>query len=76
MRNVKRKLTYDDVDSFFKAAEKERKPELPPLTVRGLQAFFQKENPVRWWRMQRDLRWMKKKMVKKGYRAEDARWLL
>lgn len=71
----KHRLTDQDVESFFAAANSKPK-EIRPVTIGSLRKEIRTVNPVRWVRLQRDLRWLKKQMRKRGYREEDARWLL
>jgi hypothetical protein len=48
----------------------------PPKNLLQMQAAVARRNPRRWRRMQRDLKWLEKRMKKMGLNPEDARWLL
>lgn len=66
-----RKPTDNEMASWFTATET-----APPRNLEQLRYIIRQENPVRWWRLQADLKWIKRVMKKLGYNPEDARWLL
>lgn len=70
-RGAPRPLSGVDITAFIEAAESK-----PPRGVPEMRRYVQLKNPVRWRRMQRDFRWMQRKMKKLGLNPEDARWLL
>lgn len=45
-------------------------------SVDEVRRMLRNQNPVRWWRLQRDVRWMKRMMKRKGINPEEFRWLL
>lgn len=69
-----RYLTENDVSSFMKAASE--RPRYTRRTREALQHMLRMRNPWRWRRLQSDLAWAKKVMVKAGYDPEEIRWLL
>ena len=72
-KSTVRKLTDEDIDGFYAAAEKRPMKE---RTIVNIQEEIKLKNPVRWNRMQRDLKWLKKQMRKMGLNPEEARWVL
>ena len=67
-----RRLTSDDVDSFVEAATLRKEPR----TTAQARAAIRQSNPVRWWRLQGDLKWLRREMKRMGLNPEDARWIL
>jgi hypothetical protein len=47
-----------------------------PRTFDSVRIQMRARNPVRFWQMQRDMRWLERQMKKAGYNPEDARFLL
>ena len=71
---TRRKLSEEDVADFL-ASRPTQKP-IPTMTVRRVQHDIMVKNPVRWMRLQKDLKWLQRVVKKMGYQPEDARWLL
>lgn len=74
-RNERRNLTEDDRLSWYDAAG-EREKAIRPQTVADVQALVRNRNPIRWYQLQSDFRWLKKQMKKLGLNPEDARYML
>lgn len=66
-----RQLTEADIASFEQAHMQK-----PPLSTDQVRSIIKHKNPVRWWRLQQDLRWIEREMRKLKMNPEDARWLL
>lgn len=66
------RLDEHTIESFMAASEK--RPQ--QMTIDLLQAKLKRKNPVRWNRLQSDMRWMRRQMVRMGRNPDDARWLL
>lgn len=66
-----RLLGDDDYDEIFAntypVRERKRK---------DIQTTIRESNPIRWARLQRDYRWVQRRMKKMGLNPEDARWIL
>jgi hypothetical protein len=74
-KSEKRRLTPDDVEGFFLAAEKRPKP--PALNKKlALQDILFRKNPWRWMRLKGDIKWMRRVLEKEGLDPEEFRWLL
>lgn len=58
----KRQLTDGDVEGWFKTAHNPLREEM------------EKKHPYRWARLLRDVRWIKKEMVKLGLNPNDFKW--
>lgn len=66
-----RQLTEEDIASWD--AQHMQKP---PKTAERIRYEIKRANPVRFWRLQQDLAWLKREARKRGMNPEDARWLL
>jgi hypothetical protein len=62
-----------DLSGWFNAAIE---AQTSRRTQEDIARHIKSRNPIRWRRLQRDLRWVKKEMKKLGLNPEDARWLL
>jgi len=67
-----RRLSGDDIASFYKAADNRTSP----LTREEILARLQRKNSYRMWRIRYDFRWLQRQMKKMGQNPEDARELL
>jgi hypothetical protein len=47
-----------------------------PKTRADIIAELKRRNPHRWWRVNHDYRWLKRRMKKMGYNPDDAKELL
>lgn len=65
----RRTLTEQDIASFDVT-------QTPPQNMDMVRAALKSRNPVRFNRMQRDMKWIRNRMVKMGLNPEDAPWLL
>jgi hypothetical protein len=64
----------DVIDGWLKAAS-QRKP--PAKRDRAtLRNYLHARSPWRWRRLQRDLRWAERQLLRLGMNPEDARWIL
>jgi hypothetical protein len=63
-------MTQDELDSLLG----ERAP--AQRTVDQIRWEIRSRNPIRWRRLQRDMKWAKKVMKKLGYNPEEVRWIL
>lgn len=57
-----RQLTPEDIDTWFEAA------------YNPLQEKLRRKNPLRWARLQSDIKWAKKEIAKMGYDPNDVKW--
>lgn len=73
-RYDRRPLTEDDLQSWQDAVTK--RPTGKAKTEEDVKALIRNRNPVRWWQLQRDFKWVQKEMKKMGLNPEDARFLL
>jgi hypothetical protein len=64
-----RQLTDEDI-AWFEDTKLDK-----PLTMEDVKALLRQRNPVRWWRLQNDFKWMQRQLRKMGRNPEDARWL-
>lgn len=71
---MRRRPTEDEIEDWFAGTARPSRPHVSE--VRVLQDSIRKKNPVRWHRLQKDLAWLRKQMVKHGHPPEKARWLL
>lgn len=71
-----RDLTDRDVVSWDDALNTREGGTTRPQTIEEVRTLLRKKDPVRWWRIKRDHRWMQKQMLKLGLNPEDARFLL
>ena len=69
-----RDLNDIDVQDFDEAAS--RRPSVKPQTQAEIRAWLAAMNPVRWRRMQKDLKYYRKKMAKAGLNPDDFRFML
>ena len=67
-----RRLKEEDVDMFLEATEQRPKPKNRDQIIEAIKA----NNAYRWWRLNRDYQWLRKRMKKMGYSPDDARELL
>lgn len=67
-----RKLTDEDFDAWEVASNSR----MPERTRENVRALIRQRNPVRWNRMQRDLKWVAKEMEKINLNPEDARYII
>jgi len=65
-----RQLTPEDIASFD-----QQFLEKPPPNREQMIEILKRRNPVRWWRLQSDYRWMRRELKKAGRNPEDARWM-
>ena len=68
----KRPLTEHDINSWLKAAD----ARTGPVSREEIIAYFKSKNAHRWWRINYDVRWIKKQMVRLGLNPEDWKELL
>ena len=68
----RRTLDENDLLSFQTATEQRK----PALEVTDVQTWLKRQNPWRWSSLQREIKWMRKKMVKLGLNPDDAGWYL
>lgn len=54
----------------------ERSKDAPPKTLTSIRTLIKNKNPVRWWQLQRDFKWVQKEMKKMGLNPDDARYIL
>lgn len=47
-----------------------------PKSIDKIRQQIQRDNPVRWARLQREFRWAQKRMRKLGLNPDDVRWIL
>lgn len=68
-----RRMTHTELGRLFDAGIQK-----PPTstTIEELRKNIRLRNPVRWKRLQKELRWVEKQMKKMGHNPEDARWIL
>lgn len=64
-----RTLSQSDVDGFFSSAGKR----VTPLKSAEIAHKLRQDNPVRWWRLQKDIKHYRKLMIKMGLNPEDWR---
>ena len=67
-----RKPSEADYTSWDQAAEHRPRPRSTEASRRAIML----DNPVRWNRLQREFKWVQKRMVKMGLNPEEARWIL
>ncbi len=63
-------MFYDDIDPKNFHTKRTRPNELT------LEELFLKKYPYRFKRMRRDMKWLRKQLIKRGYNPEDARFML
>lgn len=68
-----RRTASEIFDGLTAAMEERVRPTDP---IKTGQSRIRAVNPARWARLQRDVRWMKRVMKRKGMNPEDFRWLL
>ncbi|HEY6021733.1 MAG TPA: hypothetical protein VIY48_18245 [Candidatus Paceibacterota bacterium] len=54
----------------------DERPLVRQKTIDDIRAELRSDNPWRWMRMRSDVRWMRRRMKKRGYNPEDFRWIL
>lgn len=69
-----RDLTPEDRESWYDAAS--QRPEANERTIENLKLLIRNRNPVRWWRIRNDYKWLQREMLRLGMSPEDARFLL
>lgn len=67
-----RDVTVEDRASFFDAAANAK----PPKNIEEMRQRIANKNPVRWSRLQREMKWAGKEAIKMGMSPEDVRWIL
>lgn len=67
-----RRLKEEDVDMFLEAAEQRPPTKDKTQIIESIKA----NNAYRWWRLNHDYKWLKKRMKKMGYSPDDAKELL
>jgi hypothetical protein len=71
---MKRRPTETDLAGWFDETP------LPPRPVKSdrenLRELIRVRNPVRWYRMQKDLEWVRRQLIKLGRDPNEAKWLL
>lgn len=72
--NLLKRVEHTDLGRWFQAAI--ATPPAPPSGVEAIRSAVRQKNPVRWARLQREFRWMQRRMKKMGLNPEDARWIL
>jgi len=75
-RTQRRDLTNADYDAFDAALDERAAAPMKPQTRQQLRALIRKRNPLRWWSLQNDLRWVEREMKALGYNPDDARYIL
>ena len=68
-----RTLTDEDKAGWFAAAMEQPRS---PRTMESLREDVRRRNPVRWRRLQRDIRWVRKEMKRLGLNPDEWRWIL
>ncbi len=71
---MKRRPTPDEMSDWLSAEPRAARP--VRSDEQALRHIIQNKNPVRWRRLQSDLRWMERQLVKLGRNPKEARWLL
>lgn len=71
-KSQKRPLTSNDIERWLKAADSRS----GPYSADEIVAYIKAKNPHRWWRINYDVRWMKKQMARLGLNPEDWKELL
>ena len=74
-RGIRRDVTEKEVGDWLGAAE-QRERKIRPRTADAIRLELRRRNYVRYWRLQRDFKWMQKEMKRMGLNPEDARNLL
>lgn len=69
--NTPRPMSDEDFDSIMST-----KPPRSQRTTGDIRRALYERNPVRWRRLQREIKWARKQMVKMGLNPEDLRWVL
>jgi len=75
-RAVPRDLTEDDRLGWYDAGTERSKKAPRPSTIEDVQKLIKNRNPVRWYSLQSDFKWVQKEMRKLGLNPEDARYIL
>lgn len=70
-RYESRPLTDEDMSSWFAAAERQDGYQ-PPRGREAVRRHLTKRNAVRFWRLKRDYKWLRKELAKIGINPEDA----
>jgi hypothetical protein len=68
----KRKLTEEDYQSFFDAADS--RP--PSLSSEQIILLLRKDSPFRWWRLNYDVKWARRRLKRHGLDPNLIRELL
>lgn len=71
-RGEKRRLNENDIEGFFHAAS--RRPRY--MSKEDIILQLKKDNWFRWWRLNNDFKWLKRRLKKMGTDPEQARELL
>lgn len=56
--------------------QEEKRFKTKPRTRADIIAYIKKRDPHRWWRLNRDIKWIRKRLKKLGLNPEDWRELL
>lgn len=70
-----RRLTVQDLTAF-QDAQDERFSKRELRRIEDVRAEISKVNPVKFWQMRRDFKWLQRQMKKLGLNPEDARYIL
>lgn len=73
--SVRRNLTPVDRNGWADAQDS-RAMDKGPKDQESIRNLIRNRNPVRWWQLQRDFKWVQKEMKRLGLNPEDARFLL
>jgi hypothetical protein len=69
-----RDLTDDDRAGWDAALSAQ--PRGKQATIDDVKQLIRHRNPIKWWQMQRDFKWLQGEMKRLGLNPEDARFLL
>ena len=75
----RRPMTQDELDNLLSEkakAEDALERAVSQRTIEQIRWEIRSRNPVRWRRLQRDMKWAAKVMKKLGYNPEEVRWIL
>ncbi len=70
-RTKPRKLTTEDYDDFDRAGTARRRTRTSPHTIKAVKTQLRKDNFVRFMRLQSDVRWARRRLVKMGRNPDD-----
>ena len=73
----RRPLTEEDRVGWYDAQDTMRRNmSKEPKNIESVRRLIRHRNPVRWYNLQRDFKWVQKEMKKMGLNPEDARYIL